>query len=78
MSDQTLSDVFAGTRAEGRAALVGYLPAGFPSRADSAHGFRALIDGGCDIRSSDSDRATGGGGGRLVSGQRARALVGGP
>lgn len=49
MSDRSLSDVFAGTRTEGRAALVGYLPAGFPSRAESADGFRALIDGGCDI-----------------------------
>lgn len=45
----TLADVFAGTKASNRAALVGYLPAGFPSRDDSADAFRALIDGGCDI-----------------------------
>lgn len=45
----TLADVFAGTKAENRAALVGYLPAGFPSRATSPDAFRALIDGGCDI-----------------------------
>lgn len=45
----TLADVFAGTTAENRAALVGYLPAGFPSRSQSTDAFRALIDGGCDI-----------------------------
>ena len=30
-----LSETFATTRAEGRAALVGYLPAGFPSAAEA-------------------------------------------
>ena len=41
-----LDSLFAATRAEGRAALVGYLPAGLP---DSAALFAALVDGGCDL-----------------------------
>lgn len=44
-----LADVFAGVRAQNRSALIGYLPAGFPSRAGSADAFKALIDGGCDV-----------------------------
>jgi tryptophan synthase alpha chain len=36
-------------RAEGRAALIGYLPVGYPTLADSLAGVRALIDGGVDI-----------------------------
>ncbi|WP_153505115.1 tryptophan synthase subunit alpha [Cumulibacter manganitolerans] len=46
---RSLSDVFAATREANRAALIGYLPAGFPSRKQSADAFRALVDGGCDI-----------------------------
>ena len=37
------------TRAAGRAALVGYLPAGYPSVAASIEAMRVLIDSGCDI-----------------------------
>ncbi|MFV0532354.1 MAG: tryptophan synthase subunit alpha [Cumulibacter sp.] len=48
-SAPSLADVFAAARAEKRAALIGYLPAGFPDRAHSADAFRAVIDGGCDI-----------------------------
>nr|WP_202892374.1 tryptophan synthase subunit alpha [Kribbella shirazensis] len=35
--------------AEGRAALVGYLPAGFPSYDDGVDAIKALVDGGCDV-----------------------------
>jgi tryptophan synthase alpha chain len=45
----TLSDLFAGTRAEGRAALIGYLPAGFPTVDASAATLAAMIAGGCDL-----------------------------
>ncbi|RJK93719.1 tryptophan synthase subunit alpha [Vallicoccus soli] len=44
-----LSEVLAGARAEGRAALVGYLPAGYPSVEGSAEACRALVAGGCDV-----------------------------
>lgn len=44
-----LDAVFAAARQHDRAALVGYLPAGFPSKAASADCLNALVDGGCDI-----------------------------
>ncbi|HEX6198263.1 MAG TPA: tryptophan synthase subunit alpha [Jiangellaceae bacterium] len=44
-----LSDAFATARAENRAALVGYLPAGFPSVAGGIEVLRAMVAGGVDI-----------------------------
>ncbi len=44
-----LSDLFASTRAQGRAALVGYLPAGYPTVDESADTLCAMIDSGCDL-----------------------------
>lgn len=44
-----LDPLFARTRAEGRAALVGYLPAGFPTRVESTDLFAALVEGGADL-----------------------------
>lgn len=44
-----LSDAFAVARDEGRAALVGYLPAGFPSVSGAVDVLRAMVDGGVDI-----------------------------
>ena len=44
-----LSDTFARTRAEGRAALVGYLPAGFPTVDGSIDAIRVLAESGCDV-----------------------------
>jgi tryptophan synthase alpha chain len=43
----TLAEAFA--RAEGRAALIGYLPAGFPTREASVALMRAMVEGGVDI-----------------------------
>ena len=40
---------FATTRAEGRAALVGYLPAGFPTVEASIEALGVMVDAGCDI-----------------------------
>jgi tryptophan synthase alpha chain len=40
--------VFDKARAEGRAALVGYLPAGFPTRAGAVAAIRAMIEAGVD------------------------------
>ena len=50
MSDRTkLDEVLARTRSEGRAALVGYLPAGFPSVEGSFAAARTMVENGCDI-----------------------------
>jgi tryptophan synthase alpha chain len=45
----TLSEVLAAAKAENRAALVGYLPAGYPSVDGAIDACRAMIDGGVDI-----------------------------
>ncbi|HEX3898629.1 MAG TPA: tryptophan synthase subunit alpha [Mycobacteriales bacterium] len=42
-------EAYAAAKAEGRAALVGYLPAGFPSYDGCVEAMRALVDGGADI-----------------------------
>lgn len=44
-----LDPLFAATRAEHRAALVGYLPAGYPTVEDSIEALRQLIDAGADL-----------------------------
>lgn len=44
----TLAERLAAIRAEGRSALIGYLPAGFPSVAGSIAAMKAMIDGGVD------------------------------
>jgi tryptophan synthase alpha chain len=44
-----LDSLFATTRAEGRAALVGYLPAGYPTVDGSAGYLTAMIESGCDL-----------------------------
>lgn len=44
-----LSDVLAGARAENRAALIGYLPVGYPSVDVSIDAMRAMVAGGVDI-----------------------------
>jgi tryptophan synthase alpha chain len=41
--------LFEGTAAQGRAALIGYLPAGFPSVDGAIAAMRAMVDGGVDI-----------------------------
>ncbi len=41
--------VFEACRAESRAALVGYLPAGYPSVPGSVDTVRAMVESGCDI-----------------------------
>ena len=44
-----LDTLFAQTRQEGRAALVGYLPAGYPNVRESTDLLSAMIDGGTDL-----------------------------
>lgn len=45
----TLGDKLAKARADGRAALIGYLPVGFPDVDGSIEGMRALVAGGADV-----------------------------
>lgn len=49
MSESKLGELFAQCRAEGRAALVGYLPAGYPDLPRSIEAFTTLVDAGCDL-----------------------------
>jgi tryptophan synthase alpha chain len=44
-----LSDGLAKTRADGRAALIGYLPVGYPSVAVSIDAMRAMVEAGVDV-----------------------------
>lgn len=44
-----LAEVFDGCRAEGRAALIGYLPTGYPDVDTSIAAMTALVESGCDI-----------------------------
>lgn len=44
-----LDPVLRQCRSEDRAALVGYLPAGYPSVEESADAYLALLDAGCDL-----------------------------
>jgi tryptophan synthase alpha chain len=43
------SVAFEKARADGRAALVGYLPAGFPDVAGGIDALLAMVDAGCDV-----------------------------
>src|SRR5262245_60279443 len=44
-----LSEVFEKSRAEGRGALVGYLPAGYPTVDGSAELLTGMVEAGCDL-----------------------------
>lgn len=46
---RTLAETFAACKAEGRAALIGYFPAGYPTVAESVDTVRAMVEAGCDI-----------------------------
>ena len=45
----SVSTAFDQARAEGRSALVGYLPAGFPDVDGGIDALRAMVDAGCDV-----------------------------
>jgi tryptophan synthase alpha chain len=44
-----VSDSLAKAKADGRAALIGYLPVGYPDVEGSIEAMRALVAGGCDV-----------------------------
>ncbi|MFB7995500.1 tryptophan synthase subunit alpha [Streptomyces sp. NPDC056002] len=46
---QLLNDTLAGARAEGRSALIAYLPAGFPTVEGGIEAIKAVFDGGADV-----------------------------
>jgi tryptophan synthase alpha chain len=45
----SVAPAFERARAEGRSALVGYLPAGFPDVDGAIESLRVLVDSGCDV-----------------------------
>jgi tryptophan synthase alpha chain len=45
----TTATAFARARTEGRAALVGYLPAGFTGVDGAIEAMKAMVDAGCDV-----------------------------
>ena len=45
----TLAEVFARVHAEKRSALIGYLPAGFPSADEGIELINAMVSAGVDI-----------------------------
>ncbi|GIH74098.1 tryptophan synthase subunit alpha [Planobispora longispora] len=45
----TLQTVFAKAKADERAALVGYLPAGFPTKDGAIAAATAMVEAGCDV-----------------------------
>ena len=47
--ESKVESIFRAAKAEGRGALVGYLPAGYPTVDGSVDLLRALVDGGCDL-----------------------------
>lgn len=49
MTASSTANAFARTRAEGRAALVGYLPAGFPDVPGAIDALKVMVDAGCDV-----------------------------
>lgn len=49
VSTSTLTAAFATARGEGRAALIGYLPAGFPSFDGCVQACQAMVDAGVDV-----------------------------
>lgn len=44
-----LASLFAECRAEGRSALIGYLPTGFPDVPTSISAMTAMVESGCDV-----------------------------
>ncbi len=48
-STTSTTSAFATAREEGRSALVGYLPAGFPSVEGSITALRTMVEAGCDV-----------------------------
>ena len=48
-ASRSTTRAFGPARAEGRACLVGYLPAGFPDVPGSIEAMKVMVEGGCDV-----------------------------
>ncbi|MEO7351290.1 MAG: tryptophan synthase subunit alpha [Marmoricola sp.] len=48
-SPRSTSEAFAKARVDGRAALVGYLPAGFPDVSGGIDALYVMVESGCDV-----------------------------
>ncbi|HEX5017158.1 MAG TPA: tryptophan synthase subunit alpha [Actinomycetes bacterium] len=46
---RSLNELFSSTRASGRAALIGYLPAGYPTVEGAVDAMRAMVEAGVDV-----------------------------
>ncbi|MGY0062626.1 tryptophan synthase subunit alpha [Streptomyces sp. LZ34] len=49
MSAELLGSVLARAKEEGRAALIGYMPAGYPTVDAAVRAMTAMVEGGCDV-----------------------------
>ncbi|MFC6153249.1 tryptophan synthase subunit alpha [Nocardioides yefusunii] len=49
MTAKSTASAFARAREEGRSALIGYLPAGFPTKQGSIDAMRVMVENGCDV-----------------------------
>jgi len=45
----SIHETFAKAKAENRAVLIGYLPAGYPSKEGAIECIKAMVEGGVDI-----------------------------
>ncbi|WP_166904657.1 tryptophan synthase subunit alpha [Mycobacterium sp. DL440] len=72
-----LAELFDGCRAEGRAALIGYLPTGFPDVQTSIAAMTAMVESGCDLVEVGLPYSDPGMDGPTIATAAAAALAGG-
>lgn len=72
-----LAELFDGCRAEGRAALIGYLPTGFPDVQTSIAAMTAMVESGCDLVEVGVPYSDPGMDGPTIAAATEAALVGG-
>jgi tryptophan synthase alpha chain len=72
-----LAELFDGCRAEGRAALIGYLPTGFPDVQTSIAAMTAMVESGCDLVEVGVPYSDPGMDGPTIAAATASALAGG-
>ncbi|OMC34649.1 tryptophan synthase subunit alpha [Mycobacterium sp. GA-1841] len=72
-----LAELFDGCRSEGRAALIGYLPTGFPDVQTSVAAMTAMVESGCDLVEVGLPYSDPGMDGPTIATATAAALAGG-
>ena len=73
-----LASLFEDCGAEGRSALIGYLPTGFPDVPTSISAMTALVESGCDIIEVGIAYSDPGMDGPVIAAATEAALRGGP